>query len=124
MTDKELVQNLINLWYAERAWAEEVLKRSYKVDEPFEVLNLDLDDVQEIPGTNWHCRPHGVGVDIFRTDGTDGIDFDFDRPEPDSWRLMIFLRRQYEAGNLNKNQYRELYESDDHLELQVKGLGL
>lgn len=124
MTDKELVQTLINLWYAERAWAEELLKRSFGLNHASDILKLDIESGCEIPGTRWRCRPHGTGVDIYLTEDAGGIDFDFDKPEPDAWRLMIFLQRQFEAGNLDKELYRELYDSDDHLELLVKALGL
>ena len=124
MTDKELVQSLINLWHAKRAWAEELLKRTFNLNNAYEILSLDIEPGYRIPGTRWHCRPHGVGVDIYLDGDIGGIDFDFDKPEPDAWRLMIFLQKQFEAGNLNKDLYQELYECDDHIELLLKSLGL
>ncbi|MBN2161775.1 MAG: hypothetical protein JXR25_10185 [Pontiellaceae bacterium] len=124
MTNKELVKNLIGLWYAERAWAEELLKRSFNLNHAYEVLGLGLEEDYRIPGTHWYCRPHGVGVDIYSAGDVGGIDFDFDKPEPDAWRLMIFLQKQFEIENLDRDLYQELYECDDHIELLLKGLGL
>lgn len=120
MKDKELIQTLIHLWYAERMWAEELLKRTFGLDDAFEILGMRPDDDFPIPGTNWRCRTHGIGADIYRTEDTGGIDFDFDKPVPDAWRLKIFLEKQYNAGNLSKDLYRNLYEDDDFLNLIAK----
>ncbi len=57
-------------------------------------------------------RTHGVGVDIYRTADVGGIDFDFDKPDPNVWRLQIFFEKQYNEGNLPLNEYRELYEDE------------
>lgn len=124
MTDKDLVQNLIHLWYAERAWAETLLKRTFGLDHAYEILELKRNEDFMIPGTNWHCRTHGAGVDIYLTEESGGIDFDFDRPEPDAWRLNIFLEKQFNAGTLSKELYRDFFNDDDHLNLLIKGLGL
>ncbi len=58
-------------------------------------------------------RTHGVGVDIYRTNTVGGIDFDFNKPEPDEWRLRIFLEKQYNDGNLPFDEYRDLYADEE-----------
>jgi hypothetical protein len=66
-----------------------------------------------VPGTAWHIRTHGVGVDIFKTPEVGGIDFDFDKPDPDPWRMQIFVERQVNDGNLPYEKYRELLDDDE-----------
>ena len=75
-----------------------------------------------ILGTNWMYRTHGVGVDIYKTEEAGGIDFDFDKPEPDAWRMKIFFRRQYNDGNLNLEIYRHLFEDEELLDKELKDL--
>ena len=73
-----------------------------------------------IPGTHWVHRTHGVGVDIYRTASVGGIDFDFNKPDPDEWRLKIFFEKQYNEGNLSFTAYRELYEDEELLDRVIK----
>jgi hypothetical protein len=63
---------------------------------------------REIPGSAWFFTTHGIGVDIGRSDGSGGIDFDFDKPDPDAWRLLRFAEKQLHAGNLPDRGYAEL----------------
>ena len=66
-------------------------------------------------------RTHGIGVDVSKTPDVGGIDFDFDKPDPDEWRLSIFFERQYNEGNLPFNEYRPLVEDEDRLKAAIKG---
>lgn len=83
---------IIPLWYDQKAWAEELLVKSFNLDTAEDILKQENRGNNPIPGTNWMYRTHGVGVDIYRTVDVGGIDFDFDKPDPDAWRLQIFLR--------------------------------
>ena len=112
MNNLEKVQKIIPLWYAQRAWAEELLKRAFNLEEAHDILKKELRGNNPIQGTNWMYRTHGVGVDIYRTADVGGIDFDFDKPDPDEWRLRDFIERQYNEGNLPLAEYRELYEDE------------
>ncbi len=120
MNDHKLIKNIIPLWYAQRVWAEELLKRSFNLEKAHDILKKENRGNRQIPGTNWMYKTHGVGVDIYRTEEVGGIDFDFDKPEPDSWRLKIFFEKQYNEGNLSYNEYRHLFQDEDLLDSVIK----
>ncbi len=119
MNNIEKVKLVIPLWYAQKKWAEELLVRSFLLEKPEDILKPDYRGNKEIPGTNWMYRTHGVGVEIYRTADVGGIDFDFDKPDPDEWRLRIFIEKQYNEGNLSLQEYRELYEDEGLLQCSV-----
>lgn len=101
MTDEELVEALIPHWYATRIWAEELLIRTFGLKSPNGILATELRGKHPIPGSNWVYRTHGIGVDIGRdSSNAGGIDFDFNKPDPDAWRLEHFARKQFNIGNL------------------------
>lgn len=108
MSNEELIKQLISLWYAQKKWAEELLIRTFSIN--------NVEDIprgrNSIPGTNWMYVTHGVGVDVYKTEDAGGIDFDFDKPDPDSWRLQILFEKQYNDGNLNYEAYRQLFEDE------------
>ena len=110
------IQQIIPLWYAQKAWAEELLVRAFELDAAQEILKPEHRGNAAIPGTNWMYRTHGVGIDIYRTADVGGIDFDFNKPDPDEWRLRIFFEKQYNEGNLPLAEYRELYEDEGLLQ--------
>ncbi|MFQ2468058.1 hypothetical protein ACK312_07100 [Aeromonas caviae] len=87
MDNLEKIKNLIPLWYAQRKWAEELLVRVFHLASAEEILEPKHRGSMTIPGTHWVYRTHGVGVDIYRTASVGGIDFDFNKPDPDEWRL-------------------------------------
>ena len=120
MTDIELVKQIIPLWYAQYAWAEELLKKSFGFETADEILTTEYRGSNQIPGTNWTYRTHGVGVDISRTSDVGGIDFDFDKPDPDEWRLFLLFEKQYNEGNLALDQYRHLADDEERLKLAIK----
>jgi hypothetical protein len=116
MDNLEKMQKIIPLWYAHKKWAEELLIRVFSLERAQDILSQEHRGVKSIPGTNWMYRTHGVGVDIYRTVDVGGIDFDFDKPDPDKWRLRIFFEKQYNEGNLPLAEYRELYENEGILQ--------
>lgn len=117
------IKAAIPLWYAQVAWAKELIKRSFNLQRADDILSRELRGLRAIPGTNWFIRTHGIGVDVFKTPDVGGIDFDFDKPNPDPWRMSIFIVRQVNDGNLPYALYRELI-NDEALMKKAIDLGL
>src|SRR5688572_17353378 len=74
-THIELVRQAIPLWYANVAWAKELLVRTFGLADPQAILSGEHRRLQAIPNTCWFVRPHGIGVDIFKSPEVGGIDF-------------------------------------------------
>lgn len=118
-SDVQLVKQAIPLWYANRLWAEELLIRAFGLANAQDVLRHENRHHRQIPGTCWFIRPHGIGVDIFKAPGVGGIDFDFDKPDPDEWRLARFIEAQVNDGQLPYQMYRELLDDEDRFDLAI-----
>lgn len=110
--DVELVHALLPHWFATRRWAEELLCRVLQLSEAAEVLQPEHRGWRPVPGSTWAYRTHGVGVDIDRGLCCGGIDFDFDKPNPDCWRLRLFAEKQLNAGNL-PSEYVRLLDDEE-----------
>lgn len=119
MENQQLIKNLIPLWYAMRRWAEDILCRTLGLESSIEVLAPENRGKKAICGTNWVYCTHGLGVNIYKTEDVGGIDFDFNEPDPDPWRLKIFFKRQYNDGILSYELYRELFEDEELLSREV-----
>lgn len=115
----ELVRQTIPLWYASVAWAKELLVRTFMLENAEDFLRSEHRCTQQIPNTCWFVRPHGVGLDIFKTPDVGGVDFDFDKPNPDEWRLTIFIERQVNDGQLPYELYRELINDEELMKQAV-----
>jgi len=115
ISNYELVKLAIPLWYAQVIWAKELLIRSFKLEKAEDILRPENRGIHQIQGTVWFVRTHGIGVDIFKSPTVGGVDFDFDKPNPDSWRLRIFIEQQVNDGNLQYSLYRELIDDEDLL---------
>ena len=107
------VKMAIPLWYAQMAWAKEPIARSFDLDRAEDVLRLENRGIRAIPGTVWFIRTHGIGVDVYKTPDVGDIDFDFDKPHPDPWRMQIFIERQVNDGNLPYENYKELLDDEE-----------
>lgn len=116
----QLIRQLIPLWYAQRAWACELIAHAFSLPHAQEILRIDRGQLLQVPGTCWFLRRHGVGVDVYKTPDVGGIDFDFDKPHPDEWRLRIFFRKQLNDGQLSYAEYQALAENEEALERAVK----
>lgn len=115
-----LIKQVIPLWYASRAWACELIARSFPLADAQEVMRLNRGKILRVPGTCWYLRRHGVGVDVYKTPDVGGIDFDFDKPHPDEWRLKIFFLKQLNDGLLSYPDYQGLAEDEGALDEAVK----
>ncbi|MBP0656647.1 hypothetical protein J8J20_22495, partial [Mycobacterium tuberculosis] len=51
-------------------------------------------------------------VDIYKAPGVGGIDFDFDKVDPDEWRLARFIEAQVNDGQLPYAAYRILLDDE------------
>ncbi|MBT3037338.1 MAG: hypothetical protein KUF75_02005 [Candidatus Thiodiazotropha sp. (ex Ctena orbiculata)] len=122
MTDEELIEKIIPFWYAVMAWAKELLMRSFKLKEAKDILRPEFRGRHQVPCTNWFIRTHGIGVDIFKTPEVGGIDFDFDKPHPDEWRLKIFFEKQFNDGQLPYQEYQHLADDEELLEKAIKNV--
>jgi len=118
----EQLRFLLPLWYAEMAWAKELLVRAFKLARAEDILKSENRGRQKVPGTNWYICTDGIGVDIYQTPEVGGIDFDFDKPHPDEWRLRNFFEKQINAGNLSYADYQELVEDEDLLKSAISEL--
>lgn len=115
----ELVCQAIPLWHALMAWAKELIVRTFNLEHAEDILNHENRGIHQVPGTCWFIRTHGIGVDISKTPDVGGIDFDFDKPNPDAWRLVIFLGRQVNDGQLKYELYRELIDDEELMKKAV-----
>lgn len=114
------VMGVIPLWYAEMEWAKELIARSFGLTVADDILARENRGFRQVPGTSWYIRTHGVGVDVFKTPEVGGIDFDFDKPDPDPWRLQIFIERQVNDGNLPYEPFRELLDNEELMEKAIE----
>ncbi len=107
------VSAAIPLWYAQMTWAKELIVRGFDLGTAEDILRKENRGFRLVPGTTWYIRTHGVGVDVFKTPEVGGIDFDFDKPDPDPWRMQIFIERQVNDGNLPYEVYRDLLDDEE-----------
>lgn len=120
MNDTEAVKALVVNWHETREWAEKLLVQAFDLNVASDILHRTNRGNKQIPGSEWHYRTHGVGVDIFKPGNKGGIDFDFDKPTPDPWRLRCFMIKQYNAGMLPKKTYRPLIQEEDRWDAAVR----
>ncbi len=115
--DIELVRQLAPQWYASRRWAEELLCRGFGLTDPSDILrDRNKNPNRIVPGTNWRVQVHGIGVNIDRGIACGGIDFDFDKPDPDLWRLKRFAEKQLNVGNIPIADYFNLINEEDRFD--------
>jgi len=116
---KDLIKLALPLWYAQIAWAKELLIHGFGLEKAEDILQLNNRGFRQVSGTAWYIRTHGIGVDIFKTPEVGGIDFDFDKPHPDPWRLKIFIEKQVNDGCLSYSLYKELIEDEELMKVAI-----
>ena len=119
--DVERLRQVVPLWRATRAWAEELLCSALGLERARDVLKPEHRGERRIPGTNWLYRTHDGGVDIDRGATCGGIDFDFDQIRPDTRRLRTFVQKQVNAGAL-PFEYAELVADEPRFERAAREL--
>ncbi|WP_417657716.1 DUF6896 domain-containing protein [Pseudidiomarina aestuarii] len=107
------IKAAIPLWYAQMIWAKELIRLGLGLSKAEDILLRENRGCNLVPGTAWYIRTHGTGVDILKNTDVGGIDFDFDKPDPDPWRMQIFVERQVKDGNLPYENYRELLDDEE-----------
>ena len=124
MNDIEAIKELIKRWYEVRQWAEKFLCDSLKLKNPCDILQSKYRGRHQVLDTEWWYRTHGIGVDITKSGNKGGIDFDFDKLEPDEWRLREFMVKQLNDGTLIKRTYRPLLQDKKRFCLSVNNSNL
>ena len=122
--DTESIQCLIAEWIKHRDAAAELLVTELNLDSPRDILKPEHRGRRELPGTGWQYRTHGIGVDVTRTNGHGGIDFDFSTRDgemyaaPDWWRLQLFAKRSVGDKSVDSDRYTTIIEhADEHRDL-------
>ena len=110
MNEVEAVKQLIELWYPTKRKTEELFCKCLNLKKASDAfLNLDCKSAR-LGETEWHYSMHGSGVIVYK--GGDkskgGLDSDFDKPDPDSYRLRTMMINQFNDGQLKKKDYRNL----------------
>ncbi len=112
MTNTEAVIELIGSWHATKRWAESLICKHLDIETASDILGQEYRGKKQLGDTNWYYRTHGVGVDISKKGNKGGIDFDFNKDFPDSYRLRGFMIKQFNDGKLIKKHYRELLQDE------------
>lgn len=117
----ELARSVIPLWHEKVTWAKELLVRGFQLHQAEDILERSNRGHRQVPGTEWFIRTHGVGVDVYRKEGVGGIDFDFDKPNPDAWRLRLFIEKQVNDGALPYEQFKAILEDNKLMREATRG---
>jgi len=112
MTNTEAVIELIGSWHSTKCWAESLICKHLDIETASDILGQEYRGKKQLSDTSWYYRTHGVGVDISKKGNKGGIDFDFDKGFPDSYRLRGFMIKQFNDGKLIKKYYRELLQDE------------
>lgn len=113
-SDDRLVSDLIAMRHETRCWAEQLLCNSFDLHHPTDILTLTRTDFPrsgQFPDSPWCYRIHGIGIDISKPNNRGGIDFDFDKPNVDRWRLREFIIKQLNDGAISIRYYRPLMQN-------------
>ncbi len=120
LTHVMLIKQIVPLWYAQVEWAKFLIKAVFNLEDAEHILIAGNRGRRQIPGTVWFIRTHGVGVDIYKAPGVGGVDFDFNKPHPDFWRLKVFFEKQINDGILPYAQYQDLIENEELLDKTIR----
>lgn len=117
--DAQAARDLIADWLAYRDAAAALLVAQLGLESPRDVMQQQYRGRHVLAGTGWAYRTHGIGVDVTRTNGHGGIDFDFSTADgqlfepPDFWRLVLFAQRAVHDRNINSAKYATLIETPE-----------
>jgi hypothetical protein len=111
---------LIAEWIANRDAAAALLVSELKLKSPREVLHPEHRGRRVLSGTGWSYRTHGIGVDVTRTNGHGGIDFDFSTRDgqlfepPDFWRIVLFAKRSVHDRTIDSAKYQPIIDNAEN----------
>jgi len=114
--DDYAVQELVSAWISYRNFVATLLIKELGLDCLQDILSDKFRGRHEISGTGWRYRTHGRGVDVTRTNGHGGIDFDFSDnaselfEPPDFYRLMLFAKRSVHDQSADSRKYERIVE--------------
>ncbi len=103
-------------WISHRDAAAALLVAHLSLESPRDVLRRENRGRHELTGTGWSYRTHGIGVDVTRTNGHGGIDFDFSTTDgrlfapPDYCRLVMFAKRSVHDRALDSDKYKPIID--------------
>ena len=113
-SDDRLVADLIALWHETRSWAEKLLCDTFDLQHVDDFMpslaRKGTPRTGQFPDSPWSYRVHGIGIDISKPNNRGGIDFDFDKPHIDRWRLREFMVKQLNDGSIPTRFYRPLMQ--------------
>ena len=126
--DDKLVADLVALWHQTRAWAEQLLSDTFDLSDANEFLPTiaysDIPRSGQFPDSPWLYRVHGIGIDVAKSNNCGGIDFDFDKPNVDRWRLREFMVKQLNDGAIPMRYYRPLLQDADRWSSAMDAAGV
>ncbi|WP_372720467.1 hypothetical protein [Novipirellula sp.] len=103
-------------WMSHRDDAVTLLVDELNLECPRDVLRPEHRGRHDLVGTGWSYRTHGRGVDVTRTNGHGGIDFDFSTLDgqlfdpPDIWRLVLFAKRSVHDRTIDSDKYKPIID--------------
>jgi len=106
-----------------------LLKNNFNIQNNRDVLELRGKAVF-LNDKDWQYRRHGRGVEIKNLTTNECMDFDLNLDKNDNnmlgyfneWSIQMFLEREYQRGELNIGEYKELYTNKDHFNQLFKQL--
>jgi hypothetical protein len=117
--DETKVNLLIDDWLAARDHAADLLVDTLSLESPREILMPQHRGRHPLADTGWVYRTHGIGVDVTRSNGHGGVDFDFTLgddnvfADPDWWRLHLFAKRAVHDKTVDTARYADIIDAID-----------
>lgn len=121
--DDYAVRELVSAWISYRDFVATLLVKELGLDCLQDILSDEFRGRHAISDTGWSYRTHGRGVDVTRTNGHGGIDFDFSNggqlfEPPDFYRLMLFAKRSIHDQSVDSSNFERIVDViDDYREL-------
>jgi hypothetical protein len=117
--DDLTVQQFFSDWIVYRDAAAALLVTELRLASPRDVLRREHRGPRNLGETGWAYRTHGIGVDVTRSNGHGGIDFDFSTEDgqlfapPDYWRLVLFAKRSVHDKTIDSDKYKPIIDDSE-----------
>lgn len=118
--DDDAVRELVSAWISYRDFVATLLVKELGLDCLRDMLSDEFRGRHAISDTGWSYRTHGRGVDVTRTNGHGGIDFDFSNDAdqlfepPDFCRLMLFAKRSVHDQSVDSRNFERIVDVIDN----------